>query len=139
MIAQIGAVFVLRSDGAALLQHRDDKPGLRDAGMWVPPGGHRDNGESMEECARRELWEETDYRCGELWKLAQYQPDHDGDWPGCELHIFWTWYDGLQTVTCREGQALQFVKRAEACYYPIPRGLVAAWDLAITAGATEKR
>ena len=89
--------------------------------------------------AARELFEETDYHCGELWKLAQYQPDCDGDWPGCELHIFWTWYDGVQTVTCREGQALQFVKREEACYYPIPRGLVAAWDLAIAAGAMEKR
>lgn len=127
----VAAVYVLRDDGAALLQHRDDKPGLRDAGKWVPPGGHLDTGEYLEACARRELLEETEYRCGELHWLASYRPDHDGDWPGCELSIFWTRYDGTQTVTCREGQALKFVKRAEACYYPIPRGLVDAWDQAL--------
>ena len=125
---EVAAVFVLREDGAALLQHRDDKPGLRDAGQWVPPGGHRDDGESIEACARRELREETDYECGALHWLKTYEPGH---WPHCRLHVFWTRYDGVQTVTCREGQALQFVKREEACYYPIPDPLVLDWDKAI--------
>lgn len=128
---QVAAVVVMRDDGAVLLQHRDDKPGLRDAGMWVMPGGHRDESESIEECARRELLEETDYHCGELRWLTTFQPGHDGNWPGCELHVFWTRYDGVQAVTCKEGQALKFVKRDEACYYQIPRGLVVVWDEAL--------
>jgi 8-oxo-dGTP diphosphatase len=135
---QVAAVVVLREDGAVLLQHRDDKPGLRDAGLWVMPGGHRDAGESMEACARRELLEETDYKCGELRWLTTFRADHDGDWPGCELHIYWTRYDGVQAVNCREGQNLKFVKREEARYYPIPRGLVAVWDQTIAVSAAEK-
>ena len=125
---QVAAVFVLREDGAALLQHRDDKPGLRDAGKWVPPGGHRDDGESLDACARRELQEETDYECDVLHWLRAFEP---GPWPHCRLHLFWTLYDGVQTVVCREGQALQFVKREAACYYPIPEPLLQVWDEAI--------
>jgi len=125
---QVAAVVVMRDDGAVLLQHRDDKPGLYDAGKWVVPGGHRDAGESIEECARRELLEETGYQCGELHPLTTIEP---GDWPDCPLHVFWTRYDGVQPVTCREGQALKFVKREEACYYAIPQGLIPVWDRAI--------
>ena len=50
---RVSAVILLRDDGAALMQHRDDKPGLRNAGMWVPPGGHRDPGEEAVACAGR--------------------------------------------------------------------------------------
>jgi 8-oxo-dGTP pyrophosphatase MutT (NUDIX family) len=124
-VDEIAAVFVLRADGAALLQHRDDKPGLRDAGKWVPPGGHSDDGESIEQCARRELREETEYVCGELHRLATL------DWTDCTLHVFWTRYDDAQPVHCREGQDLKFVKREEACYYAIPSRLISVWDQAL--------
>jgi 8-oxo-dGTP pyrophosphatase MutT (NUDIX family) len=135
----VAAVFVLREDGAVLLQHRDDKPGLSDAGKWVPPGGHVDAGEAIEDCARRELLEETGYQCGDLRWVITLRPGHVGDWPHCELHMFWTRYDGVQAVTCREGQALEFVKREEACYYSIPRGLLGPWDMAIAISASEKQ
>ena len=59
----VGAIFLLRDDGALLLQLRDDKPNLRHAGMWVPPGGHIDDDESIEQGTRREFLEETDYVC----------------------------------------------------------------------------
>jgi len=60
------ATMVLRRDRAALLQHRDDKPGLRNAGMWGLPGDHAESGESMLDCARRELREETEYNASDL-------------------------------------------------------------------------
>ena len=44
----VGALFLLRDDGALLLQLRDEKPNLRHAGMWVPPGGHIEADESVE-------------------------------------------------------------------------------------------
>lgn len=52
-------VFVYR-DGKLLLQRR------RDNGLWADHGGSIEPGETVEETARRELWEETGLRAGEL-------------------------------------------------------------------------
>jgi ADP-ribose pyrophosphatase YjhB (NUDIX family) len=49
----VGVLFLLRDDGALLLQLRDEKPNLRHAGMWVPPGGHIEADESVEQGTRR--------------------------------------------------------------------------------------
>ena len=136
-MSAVAAVFVLRDDGAALLQHRDDKPGLRHVGKWVPPGGHLDSGESREECARRELREETAYDARVLHWLSSFLDTHDADWPPYELTIFWTRYDGVQPVRCLEGQALEFIRREDAVRYDIPAYLVREWDAAIAALANQ--
>src|SRR5438552_1672978 len=132
-MGDVAAVFVLREDGAALLQHRDDKPGLRDAGKWVPPGGHIDAGEALEDCARRELREESAYSAKDLHWLTSIRNAPSGQWAAYELNIFWTRYDGVQPVRCLEGQALEFIRREEANHYDIPPFLVQAWDDAIAA------
>ena len=136
MIDRVGAVIVLREDGAALLQHRDDKAGLRNAGMWVPPGGHAEIDESMVDCARRELREETDYDATDLRFLLSFDDIVEG-WPEYQLTIFWCWYDGIQPVACHEGQALAFIERSNAGNCAIPTYLLNAWDAALAAsGAT---
>lgn len=48
-------VLILR-DGKVLLGRRRGSHG---EGTWAPPGGHIDEGESVEACARREVLEET--------------------------------------------------------------------------------
>ena len=128
---EVAAVIVLRRDGAVLMQHRDDIPGLSDAGKWVMPGGHREPPESLETSARRELLEETGYRCGELKQLAVFKRHDDDGWPSCQLTVFWTWYDGVQPVHCLEGQALKFILREEAHSYGIRPILIEVWDKAI--------
>jgi len=130
---EVGAVFLLRDDGAALMQLRDDKPGLRHARMWVPPGGHREPGESMEACARREFLEETGYVCDELHFLTSLIDDHVGGWPAYQLTVFWVHYDSNQRVRCMEGQALKFIRRGEADTYDIPAYLIHIWDMALSA------
>ena len=130
MKSQVAGIILLRDDGAALLQHRDDKPGLRHAGMWVMPGGHCDPGETIEICARRELLEETAYDCEDLYWLSAFD---DGEDPDCRCIMFWARYDGCQPVQCLEGQALKFVPRAQASTYPIPVYLLELWDMAIAA------
>lgn len=49
----------------------------RDRSTWELPAGHLEEGESPEEAARRELWEESGAR-GSLECLADYRVDEEG-------------------------------------------------------------
>ena len=126
----IAAVFLLRKDGAALLQLRDDKPGLRNASKWVPPGGAVEPGETLEAAAKRELREETGYCCHQLHWLTSFEDQVEG-WPPYTLSIFLGFYDGVQPVHCHEGQDLRFVERQQASQYDIPLPLLPLWDQAL--------
>lgn len=130
---RVAAVVLLRADGAALLQLRDDKPGLKHAGQWVPPGGHCEPGESMEDCARREFYEETRYQLGSFHRLLDFVDYDDPSTRPSSVTVFWTLYDGTQGFQCLEGQALEFVRRQDAGAYPIPGYLVKVWDRALEA------
>jgi len=125
------AVALLREDDAALLQLRDDKPGLRAAGCWVFPGGHIEQGETLEAGARREFLEETAYICQTLLPLLALQDSFYPGWPPYPLHFFLSTYDGKQGWECREGQELRFVKRNEAKKISMPAYQLCLWDIAI--------
>lgn len=138
MADSVGAVLLLRKkDGAALLQHRDEKPGLRRAGMWVFPGGHCDCEEPLKDCADREMFEETNYRCENLRHLMTFQDDA-GDGQPYPLAIFWDIYDDKQELKCLEGQNLQFIRREDANLYRIPVNLIEPWDQGIRLWQTEQ-
>lgn len=131
---RVAAVVLLREpDGAALLQHRDDKPGLPHANMWVPPGGHCDDSESWTTCASREFFEETEYRCRNLRYLTEIDVDDVPDSPPFRLAVYWDVYDGRQAVVCREGQALAFIDRTQAPVLAVPGFLIDLWDQALNA------
>lgn len=137
---RVAAIVLLRADGAALLQHRDDIPGIPHPGKWTPPGGHCETDESMEACARRELFEETSYRAADPHLLTEFVDDNAAGFQSLRLCVFWGRYDGTQSVVCHEGQALAFIPREEAGAYPIPAYLVDLWDLALdTARGAEVR
>lgn len=53
-----GVKIALFSADKLIVIQRDDKPGLRFAGMWDFPGGARENDESPIECVTREIEEE---------------------------------------------------------------------------------
>lgn len=53
-------VFVVNDKGEILLEKRADN------GLWDYPAGAMELGESFEECARREVLEETGLKCGKL-------------------------------------------------------------------------
>jgi 8-oxo-dGTP pyrophosphatase MutT (NUDIX family) len=125
----VSAVFLLRPDGATLLQLRDNKPGIRRPGYWVIPGGHCELGETLEECARREFAEETAYICQDLHFLTSLNDEVEGYryW----LHIFWSVYDGQQPIECLEGQELRFVSREQAADYLRIDYLLKFWDIVL--------
>lgn len=50
-------IAMFLNDKLVMIQ-RDNKPGLRFAGMWDFPGGGREGNETPFECARREIKEE---------------------------------------------------------------------------------
>lgn len=52
----IGVAVIVVRDGRVLLGKRKNAHG---AGTWQFPGGHLEYGEAIEDCARRELFEET--------------------------------------------------------------------------------
>jgi len=53
---KVGIGVIVIKGNQILLGKRKNAHG---AGFWSPPGGHLEFGESFEECARRELLEET--------------------------------------------------------------------------------
>jgi len=129
---RIAAIWILRQGGEALLQHRDDKPGLQDAGMWVPPGGHAERCETMADCARRELREETEYNDDALhFLMSRERTSEDGI--TSQISYFWCLYDEIQSIVCHEGQALAFIQRSAAPNYSMPLHLLQMWDMAIAA------
>lgn len=70
-------IAVLRMEGAPeiLLVQRKDPP-FRD--MWALPGGFMEMEETLEEAARRELFEETSLKAGELIRFDTYdKPGRD--------------------------------------------------------------
>lgn len=125
------AVVLLDSSGRALLQLRDERPGLRAAGQWVFPGGHVEPGEALAAGARREFVEETAYRCGPLFWVLSLQDVHYPGWPAYPLHVFFCDYDGIQKVECREGQELRFIRRSEAEAMAMPDYQKKIWDFVI--------
>lgn len=129
---RVATVVLLRKDGAALLQLRDELPGLPRAGMWVTPGGHCEPGEEIENCAHREFLEETEYDCRDLNYLGMVIDENDVKQTTYPLYVFSAQYDG-SPVCCHEGQELRFVSRSEAATFDVPRCLIGIWDQAIAA------
>ena len=124
----VGALFLFKkSDQSLLLQLRDEKPNLRHGGMWVPPGGHSEPEETIEECTRREFYEETNYLCEHINWVFALRVQHP-QWHTYLLGISWAYYDEKQTITCHEGQALKFIKRNESNTLPIPIFIYPIWD-----------
>ena len=137
---QVCAVVLLRrEDHAVLLQHRDEKPGLRASGQWVFPGGHREPGETLEGAAAREFLEETEYACRSLRWLASLVDHYEDGARPVLLHVFWEFYDGVSPWVCHEGQGLAFVLPEAAAELKIPCYLLRIWDLvSLSAGPSQK-
>lgn len=64
---RVGVAVVIRRDGCILLGERIGSHGSH---TWATPGGHLELGESIEECAKREVLEETGLIVESVTKLG---------------------------------------------------------------------
>jgi len=74
-VTRVGVGVIVVRGGRVLLGERRGSHG---AGTWALPGGNLDFGESVEECARRELLEETGIILHSV-RQAPYTVDHFPD------------------------------------------------------------
>jgi len=103
-------IVLVDADGLILMQLRDDIPTIADPGCWVIPGGELDSNETPEDGARREFLEETGYHFppGEMqFVFSRDLPRPQGTTE--RQYYFLGRYDGIQTITCYEGQELRFI------------------------------
>ncbi|MDK9778370.1 MULTISPECIES: NUDIX hydrolase [Vibrio] len=64
---RVGVATIILRDGKILLGERIGSHG---ANTWATPGGHLELGESIEECAKREAFEETGLVVDSIEKLT---------------------------------------------------------------------
>jgi len=86
----VGATIIVRDDrGRILLQHRTDTD------TWGLPGGAMEPGESMEDTARRELYEETGLHAADFKLLNVFSgPEFFFEYPnGDQIHCVIVLYE----------------------------------------------
>jgi ADP-ribose pyrophosphatase YjhB (NUDIX family) len=71
-------LLIVTDDRKLLLHHRDDKPGIPHPGCWSGFGGAVEDGESVEDAVRREVFEETGLKIAEPVFLTE-EVDAEGD------------------------------------------------------------
>lgn len=82
-VIEVAAGLISR-EGRYLIAKR--KAGVHLAGLWEFPGGKRESGETLEECLRRELFEELSIRID--WPIPFQIIRHDYREKTVELHFF---------------------------------------------------
>ncbi len=78
------AAGLISKDGRYLIAKR--KPGVHLGGLWEFPGGKREQGETLEECLQRELFEELSIQID--WPIPFQIIRHEYRERTVELHFF---------------------------------------------------
>ena len=121
------AVIVLEERGRWLVQRRADTGLL--PGLWEFPGGRIERGESPEEAARRELYEETGLEAGGLTRLGSVR--HAYSHFSVELHAFLGRPRGRSPARTSPGR--RWVTPLQLAHLPLPKATEKVVTLAVRA------
>lgn len=126
------AAIILIENGKALLQLRDNSDKITYPNHWGFAGGGRvEEGETFLQAAQRELKEETNYISKNPIEFmsAEYNlPD------GRKVNTvrFFEIYDGIQKLSCNEGQGIKFMSPEEMDNIKVYPGVKEAIKIALT-------
>jgi 8-oxo-dGTP pyrophosphatase MutT (NUDIX family) len=111
-LIRIALTLLIDPADAVLLNLRGEDAGA-EPGQWALPGGHVQDGEDVEQAARRELAEETGLTVGGgldlFWQATR--PDMTGGSSAVEVHVFSGRCASISSdaIVVGEGQAARFV------------------------------
>ena len=85
-----GVMIYVPSTGRVLIQQRGEHPDDKDSGKYDFFGGTLEEGETAEECARREAKEEgqIEFPEGALEEIGAFSSTDGGDWDGEPYHVY---------------------------------------------------
>ena len=101
----------IEKDGAYLMMHRTKKQSDENEGKWIGIGGKFEEGESPDECAAREIFEETGLSVRGLRCRAIVTFVSD-EWGTEYMHLFTAVSDTDAVTDCDEGE-LQWIKKED--------------------------
>lgn len=98
-MVKLATICYIDNGEALLLMHRNKKPNDVHEGKWISVGGKLEAGESPEDCAKREILEETGLvvtamKLSGIITFPEFTPEND-------------WYTYVFKVTAFEGQLIE--------------------------------
>ncbi len=137
-VLRAAVVIVVSGDGRLLLHLRDDNPAIVHPGLWGAFGGTVEPGENPEQCARREMLEETGLALGSLALLDEVV---DTEGRGALVTLYWVRGDFRPgDVHLAEGRAVGlFAPSALAEVPTVPFVRRAIEEVLVPLLATEER
>lgn len=106
-----GIILYDSKEDSILFQLRDNNPAINEPNLWVLPGGHVNEIETVLDGLKREILEETSYALNN--PLFCYGFSYETNNLGVKYYFYYENYDLSTIILCNEGQRMKFFRRRE--------------------------